>query len=257
MSEISYEMPKDKRFKNLSGQVFGRLTVLEWSHKKQFSYYLCMCECGNNVVIQSTSLRNGATVSCGCYRRERASEIHTTHGLTNHPIYDRCVKIIQRCYNPNNEYYHYYGGRGITVFESWRNDIGLMVIQIETEIGLPPTPKHEIDRINVNGGYEPDNIRWVTREENQRNKRNTHNQARDPVTRKTTATYNAWRRLLRWHGDEVCAEWKDDKNPETTNGFRQFFEDMGEKPNLGYRKHSPLMRYDETKPWCRENCYWS
>ena len=121
---------------------------------------------------------------------------------------------------------------------------------------MPPTKTHQIDRSENHLGYESGNIQWVTPEENNRNKRDTHNHARDPITRKPTPTYIAWRNLLKRHGDEVCIEWEDDGNCETTNGFRQFLADMGEKPPLDGRRRAPLMRYDETKSWCRENCYW-
>lgn len=261
MSEISYEMPTRKGFQNLTGQVYGRLTVLEWNHKKgKIQYYLCRCECGNETIVAANSLARGNTKSCGCYRKDWTIEKRTTHGLTNHPLYDRCDKILSRCYNHNHKSFHNYGGREqsepIYVQESWRNDIVLMVREIESEIGLPPFKGAQIDRDNNDLGYESGNIRWVTVEENTRNKRNTHNHARDPVTRKKTPTYDAWINLLTNYGDEVCNEWKSDGNCETTNGFKQFLADMGEKPYLGYKKKTPLMRYDETKPWCRENCYW-
>ena len=260
MIEISYEMPTSKRFKNLSGQVFGRLTVLEWNHKRNnLSYYLCRCECGNNVIAETQNLKSGGTKSCGCYIKEVLLQIHTKHGLRDNPLYGRCLKIFQRCYDENFEKYQYYGGRKesspIYVQESWRNDIGLMIKEIEAEIGLPPFKGAQIDRIENDLGYESGNLRWVTAEENIRNRRNTHNHGKDPITKKPTRTYTAWANLFKREGD-ICDEWKDDKNCETTNGFRQFLSDMGEKPYLGYRKKTPLMRHDETKPWCRGNCYW-
>lgn len=261
MREIGYEMPTRKDFQNLSGQVFGRLTVLEWNHKKgNRSYYLCRCECGENIVAEGKHLKSGRTKSCGCYLKEWNTETKTKHGLKNHPLYPRCSMIMMRCYDENHKEFHNYGGREhsdpIYVQESWRNDIGLMIRDIEAEIGLPPFKGAQIDRDNNDLGYESGNIRWVTVEENARNKRETHNHARNPVTRKATPTYIVWRDMIRKYYSEVCIEWIHDGNCETTNGFRKFLSDMGEKPYLGYRKRTPLMRYDETKPWCRENCYW-
>ena len=113
------------------------------------------------------------------------------------------------------------------------------------------------DLIENHLGYESGNLRWVTREINVRNRRNTHNHASDPINKKKTPTYLAWRSLIKKHGDEVCIGWKSDGNCETSNGFKNFLSDMGEKPPLDGRRTAPLMRYDETKPWCRENCYWS
>lgn len=256
MSEISYEMPTRKGFQNLSGQVFGRLTVLEWNHKKGDSYYLCRCDCGNNTVIQGGHLKNGHIKSCGCYKKERDIERATKHDLYNHPIYGRCKMILERCYNENHISFNNYGGRkessGIYVQESWKNNLALMIREIEAEIGLPPTKTHQIDRKKNHLGYETGNIQWVTPEENTRNRRNTHNHGKDPLTRKPTPTYNSWQNLLKNHGDEVCTEWMPDGNCETSNGFKQFLDDMGIKP----RKRSPIKRHDESLPFCKDNCFW-
>ena len=267
MSEISYDMPTSKKFNNLSGQIFGRLTVLEWNHKVKYAdgsvrqYFLCRCDCGNNSIVSEINLKRGSIISCGCYRKENTKICKTKHGLRYHPLYNRCNGIIQRCYNENLKGFKNYGGRDksnpIYLQDSWKNDFRLMVYEIESEIGLPPFEDSQIDRIDNMKGYESGNIRWVNAEINIGNRRNSHNHSGNGINKRPTQTYNSWKNMLRDHKNEVCSEWLDDGDCETANGFRQFLNDMGEKPYLGYKKKNPLMRYDDTKPWCRENCYWS
>lgn len=253
MWNISYEKPVNPKWKDLSGQKFGRLKVesfdcIKRKYKQSHSYWNCVCECGNTVTVKSSHLLNSHTNSCGCYHKEKT----TKHGLSNHPVYQRAKDEVRRCHNPNHEYYKDYGGRGITVCEPWRNDLGLMTKDILRLIGEPPTNYHQLDRPNNNKSYQPDNICWKTPEENQRNKRNTHNHSSAPINKKQTPTYNSWSGLIKNHYSEVCIEWRYDGNPDTDNGFKNFLKDMGIKP----RKRSPIKRHDESKPFCKDNCFW-
>ncbi len=86
------------------------------------------------------------------------------------PEYRSWSNMVQRCHNPKNESYPDYGGRGIHVCDDWRNDFTTFF----AHVGKRPTSKHTIDRINTNGQYEPGNVRWCTRKEQNRNKRNNH-----------------------------------------------------------------------------------
>ena len=176
------------------------------------------------------------------------------HGLSYHPLYSRCLSAIKRCCDPNDEKYPNYGGRGITIHDAWKDNLELMILEIENLIGLPPTRKHQIDRINNELGYIPDNLRWSTVEENCRNKRVTHNQAKAPTNKKSTRTYNSWMSLVSNFKDQMCVEWIWDNDPETKNGFQKFYEDMGDKPLD--RKEAPIKRHDDSKLFSKDNCYW-
>lgn len=94
------------------------------------------------------------------------------HGLSRHPLYGRWVSIKGRCLNPSSRNYPDYGGRGIRVFPEWSGDDPRPFITwVLDNLGLPPSAKHQLDRIDNNGNYEPGNLRWATPSENQRNKR--------------------------------------------------------------------------------------
>ena len=155
---------------DLTNQKFNRLTVLEYSGKNKCgtSLWLCRCDCGTEKVIISSHLKNGNTASCGCLQKEIASESQTTHGRSYHPLYFVLDAMKQRCYNKNNKAYKNYGGRGITVCPEWRNEPEVFIDWAKAngyEIGL------QIDRINNDGNYEPNNCRFVTRKENNNNRR--------------------------------------------------------------------------------------
>jgi hypothetical protein len=92
---------------------------------------------------------------------------HERHGLTKTPIHMRWVGLVGRCTQPTHTRYKYYGGRGITICDRWR----FSLLAFLEDMGYPPTPKHEIDRIDNNKGYEPGNCHWVTHGENQLNRR--------------------------------------------------------------------------------------
>lgn len=158
--------------KDLTGQVFERLTVLEFSHiVGGFAYWKCQCVCGNLITVRGTSLRNSHSRSCGCLQKAMVSgnaikHGHTANGQTSSE-YGSWSNMIKRCTNPNLAAYRNYGGRGITVCKQWLNSFETFL----EDMGLKPFPGAEIDRSNNNGNYEPANCRWVTHYENQRNKR--------------------------------------------------------------------------------------
>ena len=156
---------------DITGQKFGRLTVIEYSHtdKHGQSYWKCKCDCGNIKVIRGTFFKRGVTQSCGCLRKEISTEVHTTHGMRGHPLYDTWVSMIQRCYNPKRKCYKNYGGRGIKICDGWKNDPHAFCNWAEEngwEKGLT------LDRIDNDGNYEPENCRWIINKEQQSNKRN-------------------------------------------------------------------------------------
>ena len=100
-------------------------------------------------------------------QKRRGKDGRELHGLTKHPLYPTWNDMKDRCYNKNNKQYHDYGGRGIKVCENWKNSFTTFL----RDVGEKPTKKHTIDRFpNNDGDYEPSNIRWATRTQQERNK---------------------------------------------------------------------------------------
>lgn len=117
----------------------------------------CLCDCGVERSFSSGNLRNGTSQSCGCLRDELVSARRLKHGLTKTPEYRAWIAMRNRCANPDKTYAPW-NGRGIKVCERWS--------KFETfleDVGPRPSPKHSIDRIDVDGHYEPSNVRWATR----------------------------------------------------------------------------------------------
>jgi len=126
---------------------------------------LWKCFCGNEFESLIDNVKSGHTQSCGCYNKQRI----TKHGLYKHPLYKVWGGIIQRCYNPKHNKYKNYGGRGIKVCDEWKEDFKAFydfAMAHGWKKGL------EIDRINNDGDYEPNNCRFVSHAENNRNRRN-------------------------------------------------------------------------------------
>ncbi len=127
----------------------------------------CLCDCGNERVVQGSNLRRGLTQSCGCLGSELSREANTTHGLTAHPLFSVWKGMHQRCSNPNNKSYAYYGGAGIKVCRAWSTFKPFYEWSMANDWSLGLT----IDRIRVRGDYRPSNCRWATRAVQARNAR--------------------------------------------------------------------------------------
>lgn len=160
--------------KDLTGQRFGRLLVLEVAEPKKFpsgqshTQFRCKCDCGKEVVVLSRNLLTGNTRSCGCL----ALETRTIHNKWGTKCYRTWDHIIQRCTNEKYTGYANYGGRGITVCDEWRNSFDAFYNHVSK---LPHYGEEgrSIDRIDNDGNYEPGNVRWATRSEQNSNKRNS------------------------------------------------------------------------------------
>ena len=166
--------------KDITGQVFGRLTAIAPVVRTPESTikWLCICECSSECVIYIGNLIKGFTQSCGCIRREMKNSLM--------PEYSIWTAMKQRCRNPHDLGYKNYGGRGITVCDRWDNFASFI-----SDMGLRPSNKHSIDRIDNDGDYTTENCRWATSHEQSRNKRSN--------------------RIIRFAGKEKCAaDWEDE-----------------------------------------------
>ncbi len=158
------------KFIDLTGQKFGRLTVIEraGSTKHGATKWLCKCECGKEKIVIGDELRKGNTTSCGCYAKEIAKETalkhiagkNKTHDMTGTLVYKEWSEMKRRCYNSKDKSYSDYGKRGITVCDRWKNSFEAFCEDVSK---LPHfnDKGYSLDRINNNGNYEPDNVRWA------------------------------------------------------------------------------------------------
>ena len=183
---------------DLTGQKFGRLTVIKRvkNDKHGGSMWLCKCDCGTIKTIRGNSLRQGLTVSCGCYQKEATVKSQTTHGSSKTRLFHIWQNMKRRCYNPNYKFYNYYGGRGITICDEWLNNFSAFK-QWSLQNGY--TNKLTIDRINSNGNYEPSNCRWVSRKTQQNNTRRTRLHTINGVTHSITE----WSRIYNMNPETI------------------------------------------------------
>lgn len=157
--------------------VFARLTFTgsyEWHVRrdgKRMRKLICNCSCGKTTSVYAEVLFRGTTRSCGCFMDESRRTTHFKHGesqnLANTREYVAWAEIKRRCYNVKSKSYPDYGGRGITMCERWLSSYANFL----EDMGRKPTPGHSIERNDVNLGYQPDNCRWATRKEQNRNTR--------------------------------------------------------------------------------------
>lgn len=154
---------------DMSGKTFGSLTVLAYNgyNSKHLAVWKCLCSCGNIVDVVGRYLRNGDTKSCGCLKSKSMRAVATTHGMRSHAAYGSFRAAKERCSNPQHKAYAAYGGRGIEFrFDGFE--------QFWALLGDTWFPKATIERIDVNGHYEPGNVRWVIASEQARNTRANH-----------------------------------------------------------------------------------
>jgi hypothetical protein len=148
---------------------FGLWTVIgsPTSNAQSIPYYPCRCACGTEKPVNYYNLIKGKTHDCGCMRKARATVRNYKHGGKGTSEYRVWKHVIKRCTNRNAKEWPNYGGRGITVCDQWRNDFAAFL----ADAGKRPSDEHTLDRINNDGNYEPGNVRWTTRKQQNLNKR--------------------------------------------------------------------------------------
>jgi hypothetical protein len=181
-----------KTLVDLIGQKFGRLTVLRKTTKAERAKtgWLCQCECGSFRINNAYNLNKGIVKSCGCLRNENnklAGKNNATHGATTSGKISREYKAWQSMKGRVSQPGHY---QNIEVYDSWRNSFYAFLC----DMGKAPSDDHQVDRIDNSKGYSPDNCRWATSKENQRNRTNN--------------------RIIEWNGRSMClAAWEEELNP--------------------------------------------
>ena len=147
-------------FADLTGRRFGRLVALRRveSDSGGRTVWECRCDCGTIKCIRAAALTQGLTKSCGCLR----------HGKSKTRLYHIWAHMIQRCEDPKSNRFHLYGGRGVSVCKEWREDF-MNFYSWAIQNGYTDTLS--IDRIDVDGNYEPSNCRWATMSEQNKNRR--------------------------------------------------------------------------------------
>lgn len=153
---------------DLTGQRYGRLTVVERDFSKRTTAWKCICDCGNTTVVTSKNLRTKgySTKSCGCLNRLG----NPTHKLSRTRLYNIYYSMKKRCYKEHDEHYKYWGARGITICDEWLGKNGFVnFYNWAMENGY--SSELSIDRINNDGNYEPSNCRWATPYEQVHNRR--------------------------------------------------------------------------------------
>lgn len=163
---------------DITGHRYGRLVAVSYEGKdnQKQALWKCICDCGNEVITRGSSLRAGVTQSCGCLNIDKSTDRlvshNKTHGEFGTRLYRVWAAMLNRCRNPKHNRYQHYGGRGIRVCDEWMKYENFK--EWAMSAGYDPNAPRgacTIDRIDVDGNYEPSNCRWVDSSMQAKNKR--------------------------------------------------------------------------------------
>ena len=167
--------------KDLTGQKFGRLTVIEQhgfgkpnKNGSRYAMWYCKCDCGNYCERDTATLKEKCNHSCGCLAKEHLKDMangNITHGMTGTRLYGCYKGMLSRCYREKDIHYKAYGDRGITVCDEWKNNAKAF---IDWALTHGYSDNLTIERIDVNGNYEPSNCTWIPMSEQYKNKQSNH-----------------------------------------------------------------------------------
>lgn len=162
--------------KSYEGKRYGEITIIKYDHTEgRRTFYKCRCEhCGKEFVTRMDGVKNGHTKSCGCQNSEwmHSGQMNRKHGLSTDRAYWVWTKVKSRCYNPKCREYKNYGGRGITMCDEWLDPKNFIEWAYANGYDKDaPKGQCTLDRIEVDGNYEPSNCRFITNQEQQNNRR--------------------------------------------------------------------------------------
>lgn len=162
------------KFNDLTGERYGRLKVIGQCgrSKDRHIIWLCICDCGNEAIVTGRDLISGHSKSCGCLQKESVHEARYKHGDRDARLYSVWKTMKKRCENKNCKSYQWYGAKGVSVCDEWKEYINFREWALKN--GYDPLASYgdcTIDRVNPYGNYEPSNCRWVSMAMQAKNKR--------------------------------------------------------------------------------------
>lgn len=169
------EVRRIGKVKDLTGKRFGRLTVLNFvGIKNRYAVWRCICDCGQECEVATDVLSRKGIHSCGCFAKDHLKEMsknNITHGLTGSRLLGCYKNMMSRCYREKDIHYNAYGKRGIVVCEEWRTSKQAF---IDWALSHGYSDDLTLERVNVNGNYEPSNCKWIPMKEQYKNKQSNY-----------------------------------------------------------------------------------